>query len=203
MGRNREFDVDQALEAALYVFWRKGYEGASYTDLTQATGVERPALYSAFGNKEALFRRALARYYEHYLDFFPAALEMPTSREVAAHILRSAAALHTRYPDRKGCLGIHGALAGSDDAEPIRRALIDARANGEASLRDRFERAKQEGDLPETANCAVLAAFVMAVSHGMAVQAKAGFSREMLEAVAEQALSTWPTGSSALSGKSS
>lgn len=94
-------------------------------------------------------------------------------------------------------------MAGSDDAEPIRRALIDARADGETMLRDRFERAKQEGDLPETANCAALAAFVMAVFHGMAVQAKAGFSRDMLEAVAEQALSTWPTGSSTLSGKSS
>lgn len=203
MGRNREFDVDQALDAALCVFWRKGYEGVSYTDLTQATGVERPALYSAFGNKEALFRRVLARYYEHYLDFFPAALELPTSWEVVAHILRSAAELHTRYPDRRGCLGVHGALAGSDDAEPIRRALIDARAEGEASLRDRLERAKQEGDLPETANAAALAAFVLAVLHGMAVQAKAGFSRDMLEAIAEQALSTWPTGSSTLSGKSS
>ncbi|MEX1030742.1 MAG: TetR/AcrR family transcriptional regulator [Paenibacillaceae bacterium] len=203
MGRNREFDVDQALDAVVCVFWRKGYEGVSYTDLTQATGVERPALYSAFGNKEALFRQALTRYYERYLDFFPAAMELPTSREVAAHILFSAAELHTRYPDRKGCLGIHGALAGSDDAEPIRRALIDARAIGEASLRDRLERAKQEGDLPETANCATLAAFVGAVLHGMAVQAKAGFSRDKLEAVAEQALSTWPTGNSTLSGKSS
>jgi Transcriptional regulator len=199
MGRNREFDVDQALDAALCVFWRKGYEGVSYTDLTQATGVERPALYSAFGNKEALFRRALARYYEHYLDFIPAAMELPTSREVVSHILFSAAELQTRYPDHRGCLGIHGALACSDDAEPIRLALIDARAEGEASLRDRLERAKQEGDLPETANCAALAAFVMAVTHGMAVQAKAGFSRDMLEAVAEQALSTWPTGNSTLS----
>ena len=73
----------------------------------------------------------------------------------------------------------------------------------EAQLRERFERAKAEGDLPETAKPDALAAFVMAVSHGMAVQAKAGFSRDMLEAVAEQALSTWPTGSSAASGKSS
>ncbi|MFX3634622.1 MAG: TetR/AcrR family transcriptional regulator [Candidatus Pristimantibacillus sp.] len=203
MGRNREFDVDQALDAALCVFWRKGYEGVSYTDLTQATGVERPALYSAFGNKEALFRRVLARYYEAYLDFIPLALELPTSREVAAHILLRAAELNTRYPDRKGCLGVHGALAGTDDTEPIRRALIDARADGEASLRNRFERAKQEGDLPETTNCAVLAAFVLTVLHGMAVQAKAGFSRNMLEAIVEQALSTWPVGSSTLSGKSS
>jgi AcrR family transcriptional regulator len=193
MGRQREFDVDQALEAALCVFWRKGYEGTSYTDLQQATGVERPGLYSAFGNKEALFRRALERYYEHYLDFFPAALELPTSREVAAHILHNTVDLNTRYSDRAGCLGINGALAGSDDAEPIRRALIDARATAEASLRERFERAKQEGDLPEAADATALAAFVTAVSHGMAVQAKAGFSRDVLRAVVDQALSTWPS----------
>ncbi|MGP1667176.1 MAG: TetR/AcrR family transcriptional regulator [Rhodanobacter sp.] len=193
MGRQREFDVEQALDAALCVFWRKGYEGASYTDLTQAAGVERPALYSAFGNKEALFRRALERYYEHYMDFIPAALQQPTSREVAAHILRGAVELNTRYPDHTGCLGINGVLAGSDDAEPIRRALIEARATGEASLRERFERARQEGDLPASANCAALAAFVCTILHGIAVQAKAGFKRDVLDAVVEQALSTWPS----------
>ena len=192
MGRNREFDVDEVLDAALGVFWRKGYEGTSYTDLTETAGVERPALYSAFGNKEALFRQVLERYYDRYLNFFPAALEQSTSRDVVKRILYSAAELHTRYPDRRGCLGVHGALVGSDDAEPIRRAAIEARARGEALLRERLERAKQEGDLLETANCMVLAAYVCAVLHGMAVQAKAGFSRKMLEAVAEQALSTWP-----------
>lgn len=193
MGRRREFDVEKVLDAALCVFWRKGYEGASYADLTEAAGVERPALYSAFGNKEALFRRALDRYYERYLDFIPKSFEFPTARAVAAYILYSAADLNTRYPHHTGCLGINGVLAGSDEAEPVRQALIEARAGGEAQLRERFERAKAEGDLPEKAKPDALAAFVMAVSHGMAVQAKAGFSREMLEAVAEQALSTWPT----------
>lgn len=193
MGRQREFKVDEALDAALCVFWRKGYEGASYSDLVQATGVERPALYSAFGNKEALFLRALERYYEHYLDYFPVALELPTSRGVVESILRNAVDLNTRYPDHSGCLGINGVLAGSDDAEPVRRALIDARANGETALRARLERAQQEGDLPPTANCAALATYVCAVLHGMAVQAKAGFSREVLNAVVDQALSTWPT----------
>lgn len=192
MGRQREFNVDEALDAALCVFWRKGYEGASYTDLVQATGVERPALYSAFGNKEALFLRALERYYAHYLDYIPVALAQPTSRGVAEHILRNAVDLNTRYPDHTGCLGINGVLAGSDDSEPVRRALIDARANGEAALRERFERAQQEGDLPPTANCAALATYVCTVLHGMAVQAKAGFSREVLDAVVDQALSTWP-----------
>ena len=196
MGRHREFDVEKVLDAALCVFWRKGYEGASYADLTEAAGVERPALYSAFGNKEALFRQALARYEERYLGYLPEALQLPTARQVAAHILYNAADLNTRYPDHSGCLGINGALAGSDEAEPVRQALIDFRAAGQAQLRERFERAKAEDDLPETAKPDALAAFVMAVTHGMAVQAKAGFSRDMLEAVAEQALATWPAGRS-------
>lgn len=192
MGRHREFDVEQVLDAALRVFWQKGYEGASYADLTQATGVERPALYAAFGNKETLFRRALERYYAHYLDFFAAALDLPTSREVATAILRGTAELNTRYPDRTGCLGVHGALAVSDDAESVRCAVTEARASGQALLQARLERARAQGDLPASANPAALAAYVCAVAHGMAVQAKAGFSRETLEAVAEQALATWP-----------
>ncbi|MBB3308782.1 AcrR family transcriptional regulator [Rhizobium sp. BK196] len=196
MGRHREFDVEKALDAALCVFWRKGYEGASYADLTEATGVERPALYSAFGNKEALFRQVLDRYYERYVDYIPKALEMPTSREVAAYMMSGAIDLNTRYPTHTGCLAINGVLAGSDEAEPVRQALIDSRAVAEIQLRERFERAKAEGDLPETAKPAALAAFLLAVLHGMAVQAKAGFSRDMLEAVAEQALSTWPSKSS-------
>jgi AcrR family transcriptional regulator len=195
MGRHREFDVEKVLDAALCVFWRKGYEGASYADLVAAAGVERPALYSAFGNKEALFRKALDRYYERYLDFIPEALKLPTAREVAAHILFSAVDLNTRYPNHTGCLAINGALAGSDEAEPVRQALVESRAAGEAQVRERFDRAKAEGDLPRTAKPDVLAAFLMAVTHGMAVQAKAGFSRDMLEAVAEQALSTWPASS--------
>lgn len=192
MGRHREFCVETALDAALCVFWRKGYEGTSYADLTEAIGVERPALYSAFGNKEALFRRVLARYHERYLGYLPEAIELPTARQVAAHFLRGAVELNTRFPDHRGCLGVNGVLAGSDDAEPIRQALIEYRANGETMLRERFERAKAEGDLPETADCATLAAYVMAVTHGIAVQAKAGFGREALQAVAEQAMAGWP-----------
>lgn len=193
MGRSREFDVGKALDAALGVFWSKGYEGASYSDLTKATGVERPALYSAFGNKEALFLRALERYYDHYLDFFPAALAQPTAKAVVAFILHAAADLHTRYPEHTGCLGINGALACSDDAKPVQKALIEARENGEIQLRQRFEQAKAQGDLPQDADCEALAAYVCAVLHGMAIQAKAGFSREKLDAISSQVLAGWPT----------
>ena len=121
------------------------------------------------------------------------ALKLPTSREVAAHILYKAIELNTRFPDHTGCLGINGAMAGSDETEPVRQALIDFRAAGQADIQERFERARAEGDLPETASPETLAAFILAMTHGMAVQAKAGFSREMLNAIADQALSTWPT----------
>ena len=63
MGRPRSFDVDVALDQALQVFWQKGYEGASLTDLTEAMGINRPSLYCAFGSKEELFRKALDRYW--------------------------------------------------------------------------------------------------------------------------------------------
>jgi AcrR family transcriptional regulator len=192
MARPREFDIDKTLDTLLGVFWSKGYEGASYADLTAAAGVERPALYSAFGNKEALFRKVLLRYNDRYLDYFPKALEMPTARQVVAEMLYSAAELQTRYAETPGCLGVSGVLAGSEEAEPVRQALIELRAAGEAQLRERLERAKREGDLAETAQPASLAAFVMAVLHGMAVQAKAGFSRQTLESVAQHALAAFP-----------
>ena len=62
IGRPRAFDMDQALDRALDVFWRKGYEGASICDLTAAMGINPPSLYAAFDNKEGLFRKALDRY---------------------------------------------------------------------------------------------------------------------------------------------
>lgn len=193
MGRHREFDVDEVLDAAVKVFWRKGYEGTTYADLVEATGVERPALYSAFGNKEALFLKALARYDERYLDYMPEALALPTAREVAMRIIHQAVDLNTRFPEHTGCLGINGGLAVSDDAEPVRRALNEYRLAGQDRLRERFAQAKADGDLPETANPLALAAFVTTVTQGIAVQAKAGLDRATLELVADEALGCWPS----------
>src|SRR5207244_857570 len=86
VGRPRAFDVDQALDRALKVFWRKGYEGAALADLTRAMGINRPSLYAAFGNKEALFRRALDRYAEGPAGFFLASLAAPTARDAVARL---------------------------------------------------------------------------------------------------------------------
>jgi AcrR family transcriptional regulator len=194
MPRARKLDAEAALEAALGVFWAKGFEGTSYADLVAATGVERPALYAAFGNKESLFLRALERYGSVYGNYVWEALALPTARAVALRVLDGAAELSTRFADRAGCLGINGALAASEDAAAVQRALIAWRASGEAALCERFERARAEGDLPADADPAALAAYLLAITHGMAVQAKAGFPRARLEAVARQAMAGWPRG---------
>ncbi|CAN7494060.1 TetR/AcrR family transcriptional regulator [Caballeronia sp. LjRoot34] len=195
MGRHRQFDEGEALEAALSVFWQKGYEGASFEDLTQATGVARPGLYSAFGNKEALFIKALDLYDAKYMGFMSEALSEPTSLNVVERILRGSADIHTMDSAHPGCLGINGALACSDDAEPIRRELIRRRAATQLALRKRLERAQREGELPASVDGATLASFVMAISQGMAVQAKGGASKKALEGLIEYVIKTWPSAS--------
>lgn len=192
MGRHREFDVDEALDAVVRVFWRRGYEGASYDDLTAATGVKRPSLYSAFGNKEELFRRALERYADHYLTYMTEAADQPSSRAMAEHMLRGVVELTTRFSENLGCLGVNGALTCSEASEPIYRLLVEFRAGGETRLRQRLEEFQAAGDLPDTADCAGLATYLMAVIHGMAVQAKSGVSREGLDKVVDQTLAGWP-----------
>src|SRR4028118_2167613 len=89
-GRPREFDIEEALASALRVFWSKGYDGTSLTDLTEAMGITRPSLYAAFGNKEALFRKALELYEREKLAYVSSALEEPTARGVARHLLTGA-----------------------------------------------------------------------------------------------------------------
>src|SRR5258706_4540506 len=105
-GRPREFCVDEALAAALRVFWTKGYEGASLTDLTEAMGVTRPSLYAAFGNKEALFRKALDLYEREKLASVGEALKTPTSRGAAGRLLRGALEMPTTDSDPRGCMRV-------------------------------------------------------------------------------------------------
>src|SRR6266849_10442783 len=120
-GRPRSFDMDQALDRALQVFWRKGYEGTSLSDLTGAMAVNRPSLYAAFGDKEALFRKALDRYAEASASYVREALNQPTARGVVESMLRGAANLLSNPKNPPGCLNIQGALACGGEADPIRR----------------------------------------------------------------------------------
>jgi AcrR family transcriptional regulator len=192
LGRPRAFDPDTALEAALRVFWTKGYEGTALSDLTTAMGINRPSIYATFGNKEALFRKALDRYNTRMTGFTTEALKEPTARAVAERLMVGTADLLSCPGNPKGCLMVQGALACGDEADPIRKELIARRATGEAALRERFERAKAEGDLPAGTDAGDLARYVMAVMHGMSVQVAGGATREELQGVIDLSLRAWP-----------
>jgi len=184
--------LDKALDAAMQVFWRKGYEGASLSDLTRAMGINRPSLYAAFGDKETLFRKALDRYAEGPAAYVREALKQPTARAVTQQLLRRAADLLTDRQHPSGCLMVQGALVCGEAADCIRRELVSRRLAGEAAVRRRFKRAKAEGDLPADSNPADLARYVVTVSHGMAVQAASGASHEELQRVVGTAMRAWP-----------
>jgi len=191
-GRPRAFDVDDALDRALKVFWRKGYEGASLPELTRAMGINRPSLYAAFGNKESLFRKAVARYIEGPAGYSREALQAPTARAVVERLLQGTVNLITDPRNPRGCLLVQGALACGESADSVRRALISRRAASIAALRERFERAQAEGDLPADADAENLARYVATILHGMAVQAASGASRQELLGVVKTALRAWP-----------
>lgn len=192
-GRPREFDVDDALAAALRVFWRNGYEGASLAELTAEMGITKPSLYAAFGNKEQLFGKALDLYEREKLAYMIVALDAPTARAVAERLLRGALAMQSSDCDPKGCLGVIGTVACGAEAEPIKAEVVKRRASSHAALVARFDRAKMDGDLPDGLEPEALARYLLAIMQGLTIQAGAGATCAELSQLVETSLTVWPT----------
>lgn len=191
-GRPRVFDMDEALDKALHIFWQRGYEGASLAELTDALGVNKPSLYAAFGNKEELFMKALAKYTTGPVAFVRDVINEPTSHAVAKRFLYEAADFLTQPSHPKGCMVVQGALSGGESAEMVKKVLIQYRAAYENLLTRRFEQAKQDGDLSGDADPQALAKYLATLHQGMSVQATSGASNEELKSIADLALSAWP-----------
>lgn len=192
MGRPREFDVDKALDQALEIFWAKGYEGTSLTDLTEAVGVNKPSLYAAFGGKEQLFLKALGRYRERLGAFAAPSLTLPSAREGIEAFLRALATFQSRADTPKGCLLVQGALAGSEDSEEVIGVLCKVRESGREMIRKCLERAREQGELPPDADVAALARYFLTVSQGISVQASSGVPTEELHKTIAIAMTAWP-----------
>src|ERR1700751_2572617 len=191
-GRRRQFDVEEALDRALEVFWARGYEGATLPELTRAMGINRPSLYAAFGNKEQLFRKALDRYQTGPQSFLTEALRQPTARAVAEAIFAGFVRMQRDRAKVRGCLVVSGALACGAEAETVRQELAHLRQAIVTALRERFERAVQDGDLPAGTDCATLARYTATVLHRLAVQAASGTTEKELRLVAALAMRAWP-----------
>ena len=191
LGRPRSFDADRALDRAVQVFRSKGYEGASLSDLTRAMRINRPSLYAAFGDKETLFRKALDRYGMRLQCYLDEALNEKSVHGVIARLLRGAVELQTDPDSPPGCLTVNGALACGSESEAIRQELTCRRGQTEAAIRERFKRAKKEGDLLSDSNPADLARYIATLMQGMAVQAASGASRGDLLRVVDLVLESW------------
>ena len=191
-GRPRAFDANAALDAALSVFWKRGYEGASLADLTKAMGINKPSLYSAFGDKADLFRKAVNRYMAKQALLWEQAFQEPTARRSVERILTMVADSLTSGRNPRGCLLVQSALTCSEESEGIKCELALKRAEGDSLLQNRFARAQADGEIASNVDIVALSRFYSTVLRGMSVEASAGATRNDLQNVIDLAMKAWP-----------
>lgn len=178
VGRPREFDPDTVEDIAMKLFWGRGFEGVSISDLTEATGVNRRSIYAEFGSKAGLFERAKQRYINGPGGYLARALTRPTAREVAEAMVHGAVDTTSGNPD--GCLLVGNATG-----------LAEFRDMAARQLACRFDQAVAAGELSGV-DTLVLARWISAVCQGISIQARSGASRAELHAIADLALAGWP-----------
>ena len=189
-GRPRSFDRDAALERAMQVFWRQGYEATSVSDLTRAMGINPPSLYAAFGDKEHLYLAALERYEQERRERVVEVLEQAPSARQAIERLLESAANEMASGECRGCMLVLSTAQCAE--ERLQSALAERRAAPKRALKARFDRAVREGELARGTDTAALADFYTTVFQGMTIQARDGASRKSLLATAAAAMRAWP-----------
>ena len=192
-GRPRTFDRDTALRQALDVFWERGYEGTSLSDLTQAMGIASASIYACFGSKEALFRETVGLY-GAISGVRPrlALSEHPTTRAAIHAMLRATADEVTRPDDPHGCMLILAAPTGAVENSSVREFLADLRQGQLDTIRERLARGIADGDLTMSpASLDAIARYYTTLVQGLSVQARDGASRADLEAVVTCAMAAW------------
>lgn len=189
-GRPPAFDRAAALHAAMLEFWRHGYETSSVAGLTAAMGISAPSLYNAFGDKQQLFLAAVQLYAGDPIAGIAAA---PSALTAAHAMLMGAATLFTGTATPPGCLLASASASGSNAAAPVQQAIATIRKQIAQALQTRIEQDTNVGILAPGTNAAALAALMMAVVQGMSVLARDGADRARLLAVADAALTAWPT----------
>jgi len=190
-GRPRSFDREAALERAIEVFWAKGYESASISDLTRAMGINPPSLYAAFGDKEQLFLQAIERYQAVRGSSCPYG-DAATARDAFAALLAYMAEELTSSEHPRGCMMIMAAATASSASRELQAALACRRAESQAYMKARIQRGITEGDVPPETDAAALTDFYATIIGGMSLQAKDGATRKSLLATAERAMSVFP-----------
>ncbi|MGV3582427.1 MAG: TetR/AcrR family transcriptional regulator [Methylophilus sp.] len=193
LGRPRKFDKDRALDTAMRVFMQKGYEATSITDITEALGINRPSVYAAFGNKEALFAQALTRYIQGPIAYLGEVLSEKTSRDVVRELLMKSVELMISCAEQpRGCLAVQSSISSELAAAGIQQHIVNGLSQIEINIKNRFDRAIDEGDLPKDTDSWLLTKYVTTLHKGLSIQATNGTSEEELRGIVEIALKCWP-----------
>jgi TetR/AcrR family transcriptional repressor of nem operon len=191
MPRKKGFDPERALAKAMGVFWRLGYESASTETLMKAMGIARQSLYDTFGDKRALYLKALAYYRDRTNGDMQRMLEAsPSVKEGFAKLLLGLAA-ETREQHERGCLLLSANLQRDTRDAAIADFLRDNQASVEAIFVEALRRAQTRGELSRTHKPAALAHFFVVTIQGMRTTARLTSDRKALEQVARIALAVF------------
>jgi TetR/AcrR family transcriptional repressor of nem operon len=189
MARPREFDEDEALERAMRMFWRQGFEATSVEDLVGETGLNRGSLYAAFGDKQALYLKALARYRTQRREqVSECLLQAPSVQEAFRRLFLS----FVEIPEAQrgcGCLLVNAAMERAPHDPETARLVSDNLRGLEESFLRALERGQDAGELPRGRELRPLARYLVAALQGLIVLAKARSDRRTLRDAAEVSLS--------------
>jgi AcrR family transcriptional regulator len=188
MGRPRGFDEGAALDAAMRLFWERGYEGTSMADLTKAMGLNPPSIYAAFGDKKSLFALAAKRYAEGPAQYQARALSEPTLREVILALFRNTVEFLTDSGHPSGCMTLTGAMACGVEANSAKEFMTEIRKQNEAGLKSRLQQARKSGELAADVNVDDYARYLSTLLGGLAIQAANGVSRKEMKRIADIAV---------------
>jgi len=193
IGRPREFDRGAALEAAMLLFWSKGFASTSINDLCDAMGIRSPSLYAAFGSKEALYLEAVERYVgTQGPPVWDKLAEGITARAGIENLLIAGTeSLPKSRATPAGCMAMLAAV-GDEWPAAIVRVVREVRREVLNTLRSRLENAVANGELPASTDVEGLSRFYLSVFQGMAVQAKDGATPAELRGAAAAAMAAWP-----------
>ncbi|MBV2121669.1 MAG: TetR/AcrR family transcriptional regulator [Candidatus Thiodiazotropha sp. (ex Ctena orbiculata)] len=197
VGRKRSFDTSEALDKAMRLFWENGYSATSVKDLTDVLGINKPSLYAAFGNKEALFEKALEHYVSRYaapkLEQLTQSTHHPLPQRISNHINSIIDSVcDTTTP--LGCLIVKSSCesGGTGLPEEIGQSLQTIGQVTQRTLTMLFEQAQQNGQFSADANPKASADYLMSLLYGISVLARQGRSREELRAIVNLAVAALP-----------
>ena len=187
-GRPISFDKEAALEAAMLLFWERGYEGTSMADLTQTMGLNPSSIYAAFGDKHALFQLAVKRYVKKRAIYAARALEEPTLEKFIRALFSNTVEFLTTPGHPPTCMTLTGAVGCSRDATPARDLMTAIRKQNELALRKRLLKARKSGELSKDINVDDYTRYLSSILAGLSIQAANGSTKAQLKRTAQMAL---------------